>query len=296
MSQKLKPRSLSKKAFGKINLTLEITARRTDGFHEINSVMQTISLCDTVSVTPNTELIIQQGGYVLPPESDLVMQAAVLLKSHASVSQGATIKVDKKIPMSGGLGGGSSDAASALHILCTLWNIPLATPAISELASSIGSDVPFFLQGGTAFVQGRGEMVRAMSPIPKTWFVLCVPDIDVPNKTASMYSLLGPSNFTSGGLSRKIEARVNGGGDLPEEFLFNAFDSVVIKKYERVASAFEAMKSVGIKDPHLVGSGPTVYGTASSKDSARAMQLLLQLKHGYEAYVAEPMFDQEVPK
>ena len=126
MSEKLKPRSLSKKAFGKINLTLEITARRTDGFHEINSVMQTISLCDTVSVTPNTELIIQQAGYVLPPESDLVMQAAVLLKSHASVSQGATIKVDKKIPMSGGLGGGSSDAASALHILCTLWNILLA--------------------------------------------------------------------------------------------------------------------------------------------------------------------------
>ena len=164
MSEKLKPRSLSKKAFGKINLTLEITARRTDGFHEINSVMQTISLCDTVSVTPNTELIIQQAGYVLPPESDLVMQAAVLLKSHASVSQGATIKVDKKIPMSGGLGGGSSDAASALHILCTLWNIPLATPAISELASSIGSDVPFFLQGGTAFVQGSCLLYTSPSP------------------------------------------------------------------------------------------------------------------------------------
>ena len=283
--------SLSAKAFGKINLTLEVTARRTDGFHEINSIMQTISLSDKVTVGHDSDLYLDQSGYVLEPESDLALRAATLLRTHAEISEGAMIKVHKKLPLSSGLGGGSSDAATVLAILSSLWGLTLNKADISSLASSLGSDVPFFLKGGTAYVQGRGEIVRAMSRIPQTWFVLCVPEITIPCKTATMYSLLEDSDFTSGGLSRKIEARVNGGGDFPEEFLFNAFDRVAVTQYRAVALAFDAMHAVGVREPHLAGSGPTVYGIVNSHESARAMQLLLQLKYGLDAYVAEPVFD-----
>ena len=276
--------SISAKAFGKINLTLEVTARRTDGFHEINSIIQTISLCDDVTVWHSPDLFLEQSRYILEPE-----------RNHVAISEGAKIRIHKNIPLSSGLGGGSSDAASVLTLLSNLWGLSLKSFEISNLAASLGSDVPFFLEGGTSFVQGRGEIVRAMSRIPKKWFVLCVPEIAIPYKTATMYSLLEASDFTSGGLSRKIEARVNGGGDFPEEFLFNVFDRVAISNYKSIASAFDAMHAIGVKEPHLAGSGPTVYGIVNTHESARAMQLLLELKYGFKAYIAEPVFDGPVP-
>ena len=287
--------SISAKAFGKINLTLEVTARRKDGYHEINSIIQTISLCDDLTVSHSPDLILEQSGYDLEPESDLALRAAKVLRNHAAISDGARIRIHKNLPLSSGLGGGSSNAASVLTLLSNLWGLSLKNSEISNLAASLGSDVPFFLEGGTSYVQGRGEIVRAMSRIPQKWFVLCVPEIAIPYKTATMYSLLEASDFTSGGLSRKIEARVNGGGDFPEEFLFNVFDRVAIRNYKSVASVFDAMYAIGVKNPHLAGSGPTVYGIVNTYESARAMQLLLELKHGFKAYIAEPVFDGPVP-
>ncbi|MEO8041728.1 MAG: 4-(cytidine 5'-diphospho)-2-C-methyl-D-erythritol kinase, partial [Acidobacteriota bacterium] len=148
-------------SFAKINLHLQVIGRRPDGFHDLCTVFQTISLHDTISVWPADEILISCGDDKIPVgEQNLVVKAAVALREKAGVSHGARIHLDKRIPAPGGLGGGSSNAATALLVLNTLWNLDIATDDLHAVAESLGSDVPFFLYGGTALGMGRGEIVE----------------------------------------------------------------------------------------------------------------------------------------
>jgi len=148
---------LTLQAPAKLNLTLEVLAKRRDGFHEIRSVIQTINLCDSLrfQLSRNIEFNSDQSSWI--PEKSLVAKAASLLQEVTGCGKGATIEVNKRIPLLSGLGGDSSDAAATLRGLNKLWGLGLSQGELLELASQLGSDVAFFLYGGTALVEGRGR-------------------------------------------------------------------------------------------------------------------------------------------
>ncbi len=279
------PRSLTLKAYAKINLTLEVLGRREDGFHDIASIMQAVDLYDTPSFEPADELTLECDVPELATDDNLVLRAAGLLRQDTGCEFGAKIKLEKCIPLTSGLGGGSSDAAAALVGLNDLWELGLTIEELSPLAARVGSDVPFFLHGGTAMVLGRGERIRPLPPIDLQWLVLIAPSIHVPNKTAAMYGKLSQSNMTRGALTRKLEARIRGGGDAPPQFFFNAFDDVAFKAYPELEKYWNTLDAMGGREIHLAGSGPSIFAPVSRREFGTALHLLLKHQHGWEAFL-----------
>ncbi len=157
-------RALVLKAYAKINLTLEVLGRREDGYHDIVSILQTIDLHDTLTLEPAQDMALECDQSELEGPDNLVLKAAALLREATGCHQGARLKLQKGIPLAAGLGGGSSDAAAALLGLSRLWGLGLSAEKLMPLAAKLGSDVPFFLYGGTAMAQGRGEIVRPLPP------------------------------------------------------------------------------------------------------------------------------------
>ena len=279
------PRSLTLKAYAKINLTLEVLGRREDGYHDIASIMQAVDLYDTLSFEPADELTLVCDVPELAADDNLVLRAARLLREEAGHESGAKIKLEKRIPLASGLGGGSSDAAATLVGLNDLWELGLTIEELSPLAARVGSDVPFFLHGGTAMVLGRGERIRPLPPIDLQWLVLIAPSIHVPNKTASMYGQLTRSHMTRGALTRKLEARIRGGGDAPPQFYFNAFDDFAFKAYPELEKYWSTLDAMGGREIHLAGSGPSIFAPVSRREFGTAVHLLLKHQHGWEAFL-----------
>ena len=149
---------LTIRAFAKINLTLEVLGKRANGYHEVATVMQTIDLCDELTLEPSSGVSLRCSDPALETTDNLVLRAANLLREHAGGDSGAGMYLRKSIPVAAGLGGGSSDAAAALVGLRELWNLEEAVPDLRPLAAALGSDVPFFLSGGTAIAEGRGDV------------------------------------------------------------------------------------------------------------------------------------------
>ena len=279
--------ALEAKAYAKINLTLEILGKRQDGFHEIVSIMQTVSLADHITIYPSEQLTLNCDVAEINNRCNLALVAANLLRERFGISMGANINIEKRIPLSSGLGGGSSDAATVLKLLWQLWEIQDSEERLFEVAAEIGSDVPFFLRGGTASVRGRGELVRSLPDLDKQWFLLLVPKVNLPNKTPFMYSKIDDSHFTSGGLSRKLEARVWGGGDVPDELLFNVFHIVAETSIGQVQVGVELLNKIGCRSAILSGSGPALFARIANLESARAIQILLEHKYRVDAIIAE---------
>ena len=171
------PDSVTVEAPAKVNLTLEVLGKRHDGYHDIASVMQTISLFDTLTFTPADNVKVSSNVSVLNNKDNLVYRAAVLLKDEIGVSEGADIRLDKGIPLDAGLGGGSSDAAAALLGLDRLWGLGLLKTQLKDLAARLGSDVPFFLRGGSALVEGRGERGVSVGKHPDNVVCACIPPV-----------------------------------------------------------------------------------------------------------------------
>ena len=161
----------------KLNLTLEVTDKRPDGYHEIRTVIQTINLCDRLIFHSGQQLTFTSNSEGWDAEKSLVSAAARLLQEKNGITKGATIEVEKHIPMVAGLGGDSSDAAATLQGLNQLWKLVLSREELHELASQLGSDVAFFLYGGTALAEGRGEVLTPLPPLSHQWVVLAMPDV-----------------------------------------------------------------------------------------------------------------------
>ncbi len=252
---------LSLKAYSKINLTLEVLGKRDDGYHEIVSVLQTIDLADTLFFEENEELQLESNIPELNSPDNLVLQAAKLLQETTGFSGGALIQLDKKVPFPAGLGSGSSDAATTLKGLNLFWKLNLSQGKLTEIAKKIGSDVAFFLYGGTALAQGRGEKITPLPPIPKTWLVLLEPSLNsVPrNKTARLYGKLNSSHFTKGEFTQKLIAQLQEGRPLQ---FFNVFESVAFDFFKGLKECLSRMLSSGAKEVHLAGSGPILFTVA----------------------------------
>lgn len=169
--------SLRIKAYAKINLGLRVLGRRSDGYHEIRTLMQSIDLGDTLILEKADEsgIVLESAPSLsIPEEGNLVFQAASSVLTHNDVSGGVRIVLEKEIPLSSGLGGGSSDAAAALIGLNKLFQLKMAKEELMELGMKLGSDVPFFIEGGLCLVSGRGEVVRRLPPLPHSYYHLLI--------------------------------------------------------------------------------------------------------------------------
>ena len=275
------------KAPAKLNLSLEIMGKRPDGYHDISSIFQTVSLFDSIDVQPADEIYLNTPGFNLPFTENIIYKTALEMRRKYGVANGARIVLEKEIPIAAGLGGGSSDAASTIKILNDLWGLNLTTSELSSFASTIGSDVPFFIEGGTSFVHGRGDLIRELPDLRLGWIVIIVPDIEITNKTATMYSYLSKESYTAGGLSRKLEARIRNGGDCPPQLMFNGFFDIAIANQPGLEKVLAVLNKVGIQEIHLTGSGPSLFTVVTRKEIATALSLLLNHKHHIKAFAVE---------
>src|ERR1051326_8905449 len=204
------------RCYAKVNLTLEILGRRDDGFHELASLVHTVSLGDDLRIEPSDELLTRVEGLALDPETNLVARAAELLAVTLKEKRGAELSLVNRIPAAAGLGGGSSDAAATLVGLNAVWGTRLGLTALARLAADIGSDMPFFMRGAAALMSGRGEELEALPPRVGQWLVLVVPTHDVVDKTRRLYASLEPGDFGDGKHTQRAAAGVAHGEPLEE--------------------------------------------------------------------------------
>ncbi len=279
----------------KINLTLEVLGKRGDGFHEIRSVIQTIDLCDTLHFKTGSriEIISDLPGWVAG--QSLVSEAVAVLREATGFSGGACIEIEKGVPLLSGLGGDSSDAAAVLKGLNRLWELDLPGEKLLELAGRLGSDVPFFLSGGTALLQGRGEIVTPLSPFPPVWIVVAVPPLPRHlGKTKLLYQSLGAGHFSDGQITRELADSLEKGGKFDPSLLFNTFENVAFDKFPGLGAAREHFIKLGAADVHLAGSGPALFTLVEDKAAAEEMCSLLS-RQGMEPHLAGTLAGIEKP-
>ena len=280
-------KKLKAHAIGKINLCLEVLGRRNDGYHEVRSVIRSVDIKDEIYVEMSTDLNVACDSPNIQGEENIAFHAARLLQKIGDIKVGASIKNVKGIPIASGFGGGSSDAAAVLVLLNILWDLNLSNDSLKDIASEVGSDVPFFIEGGTAFVSGRGEIVRPIPCSQNSVFLLVSPDIKLENKTAEMYSLLTPLDFTKGGLSRKLEARIRQGGDAPTQLLFNVFQEIAIKSHPKLMEIVDSIKECGAREVFLSGSGPGLFIPIKDLETAGILKILLEHKYKISSFVVQ---------
>jgi len=267
----------------KVNIVLEVLGKTTD-LHQVISIMQTINLCDVIEFRLAKDISFRCNEPSLQ-HNNIVEKAADLLKEATHCSNGARIELRKNIPWGAGLGGGSSDAANTLLALNQLWSLNLPTDNLIRLASKLGSDVPFFLHGGTALVEGSGEKVTSLLPLPPTWFVLLIPpQLKIQNKTGRLYSELHEENFTKGeyvssALLSLLQKRM-----ITPNLMFNIFEEIAFGFFPRLTEYKQVFKRIGASSVHLAGSGPSLF--TAMADEGQARKLCSDLKNkGLESYV-----------
>ncbi len=279
----------------KINLTLEVLAERPDGYHEIRSLIQTINLCDRLRfrLSHDIKLVCDNPSFV--GEESLVSRATVLLQQATGCSKGATIEISKRIPLSSGLGGDSSGAAATLRGLNKLWGLGLSPAELASLALRLGSDVPFFLYGGTALVEGRGEKITPLPPLPHRWVVLMIPDMPrLPEKTKRLYARLKINHYTDGQITEKFIKALKGGREIKPSLLFNTFENVAFDQFPGLKVYKEHFLKLGAPDVHLAGSGPALFTMIKDKAEAEKLYGYLQ-KQNVECYLATTLLGEPAP-
>jgi 4-diphosphocytidyl-2-C-methyl-D-erythritol kinase len=254
----------------KINWTLEVLGRPPEAdYHEVRTVIQTVEPCDALDVAPADGLEMEVEGVLEPLEDDLVLRAAALLGGGGG--GGASICLSKRIPLAAGLGGGSSDAAATLRALNELWRLGYADAQLAGMGAGIGSDVAFFVYGGTALAEGRGERVTPLPDVPPTWLVLVVPPFRLPEKTRRMYSALTPADFTDGSRTEALLRRLRQGRPIADDGLYNAFERAAYDVFDGLHAYRDALLEAGARRVHLAGSGPALFALGPEEEAARAV-------------------------
>jgi 4-diphosphocytidyl-2-C-methyl-D-erythritol kinase len=255
----------------KLNLFLHVTGRRADGYHELQTLFQLIDLCDTIAISVREDGQIERpvGPPDVPAETDLTVRAARVLKSATGMRLGATLKVRKRIPRGGGLGGGSSDAATTLLGLNEVWGCGLSLNELASLALPLGADVPVFVQGSSAWAEGVGERLTPVA-LPGTWYVVIYPGVAVSTREV----------FQSPELTRNsplitIRAFFDSGGR-------NDCEPVVCSRVAPVAEALEWLARFA--PARLTGTGSCVFGACGSASDAE--RLAARVPDRWMSYVA----------
>jgi 4-diphosphocytidyl-2-C-methyl-D-erythritol kinase len=271
----------------KINLTLEILGKRPDGYYEIRSVIQTVNFCDSFQFIQGNDIQFKCDTPDWLAEQSLVAKAVKLIQETTGCSKGATIVIRKRIPLLSGLGGDSSNAAAVLRGLNQLWELGLSQTKLQETGSQLGSDVPFFFTGGTALMEGRGEKITPLNPMPHRWVILIIPNVPrLPGKTKRAYNLLQPAHYTDGTYTEKLVTNLKSGRGFSPSDLFNTFENISFTRGEELTKYRDHILKIGAPNLHLAGSGPILFTLMEEKTQAE--NLLIQLQHqGMEAYLTE---------
>ena len=288
--------AVKEKAYGKINLFLDVLSRREDGFHDIRTVMHSVSLCDDITVlyTPSDRTQIRvsvDGNKFLPQDSrNLAYRAAALYLERLAITASVDIRLVKRIPIAAGLAGGSSDAAAVLRALNRINHRMLTDKALSEVASEIGSDVPYCLHGKTALCEGRGERMTRLPDIYHPYFVIAVAKehISTPSAYSALDGIFGnfDGSLPTGGeelFGRAMESI--GQGRMPTGALFNVFERAVLPECPGATAIKRELLSLGASAALMSGSGPSVFGIFDTEaEQTAARDALVSL--GYSAYTA----------
>ena len=252
----------------KINLFLEPVRKRPDGYHELVTVMQTVDLCDEVALEragQGIELRCDRPDVPAGPEN-LAWRAAEALATESGTEPGVRIALTKRIPVGGGLGGGSSNAAVTLLGLNELYGRPLARRRLVRAAASVGSDVAFFLHGGTALCTGRGERVKPLKAAPEFWAVLVMPPISL--STAETYGRLNLSLTNRYSVGIMLQSITRSNVQLLRESLHNGLAATVLAGSPSLRGLWEEAVREGLPYPQLSGSGSTLYGVCCTEAEA----------------------------
>ena len=267
------------RAPAKINLTLDVLYKREDDYHQLEMVMSSVDLADHLTFTPLQEdkIEVYTNKAFLPVDKrNHVYQAVRLVKEKYQISSGMRIEIEKRIPVAAGLGGGSTDAAATLRGLNKLWKLNLSVEELIEIGMKIGTDVPYSIVGGTAFVSGKGEKVRPIKPMPPCWVVLAKPKISVSTKT--VFRALEVERLQDyQPTSRIVEAAIES-GDYYEMVnnLSNALDIVTFDRHPKLEQLKERMLKYGMDGVTMSGSGPTILGF--SRNFSRAKRVYNSLR------------------
>ncbi len=287
----------------KLNLFLHITGQRADGYHELQTVFQFLDFGDELRFNVRTDGRVQRMNAVpgVPESTDLVMKAARLLQTETGCQQGVDIQLEKNLPMGGGLGGGSSDAATTLVALNQLWDLGLSEDRLAALGLRLGADVPVFVRGRAAWAEGVGEKLEPVS-LPEPWFVVLAPQVRV-----STEALFSDSQLTRDALPIKIAdyLRWVGSGGISGAFfdglditegveggVYNVFEPLVRVKHPEIDAALTCLRQ--FSPARLTGTGACVF--AAFADESQARQVAEQVGGRWQTIVAagrnrSPLFD-----
>ncbi len=256
----------------KLNLFLQITGRRADGYHELQTVFQFLDVADRLcfDVVDGGVISLEGGLPDVPPEQDLIVRAAHSLVRHTNCGKGVHIRVDKRLPAGAGLGGGSSDAATTLVALNALWELGLGVDELAGLGLQLGADVPVFVRGFAAWAEGVGEQLTPLSDLPEPWYLVLNPAVNVP--TAGIYS---DPRLTRNAPPLKIPAFVSGAGT-------NHLQEVVVRRYPEVGNALKWLDKY--QPARMTGSGSCVF--AACADRQQAESILQQVPAPWTGFVA----------
>jgi 4-diphosphocytidyl-2-C-methyl-D-erythritol kinase len=258
----------------KINLFLHVVGRRDDGYHLLQSVFRMLDHGDTLVFSPRDDAMVRRATEFpeVPEDGDLCVRAARLLKESAGVTRGVTIRLEKRLPLGGGLGGGSSDAATPLIALNRLWGVGWPSERLGELGLKLGADVPFFVFGRTAFVEGIGETLQALA-MPPAWYLVIEPGVSVPTREV----FAAPELTRNTKLIKILDLSAG-----PQDWWHNDLEPVVCARHPAVAAAIEWLGAHG--RARMSGSGACAFASFGSLEAAE--QVLTKLPEGWRGWVA----------
>ena len=266
----------------KVNLCLEVLGRRSDGYHEIRTVMQTIDLADELEIAPADSLQVACDDPSLAGDNNLVWHAVTDFAKSCGRLPLVKVSIKKRIPVGMGLGGGSSDAAAVILALNRLWDVGYPFSKLSEIAAGLGSDVPFFLLGGAALASGRGEIVEPLPGRPGIPLTLVCPETTLKAKTARLYAELTPANYSDGGVAQHLLRHIME-GQYSDGLLCNAFEDVALRVFPGLREVYDTVEAVAGRRPHLTGAGPAWFLMPSNEAEHLALSQALQ-SLGAKAY------------
>ncbi len=280
--------SMKLKAYGKINLGLDVVRRREDGYHEVKMIMQTVNIYDRIFIKKNDsgEIKIKTNLFYLPNNSDNIMyKAAKLLFDEFGITKGLDINLQKNIPVSAGMAGGSTDAAAVMFGINVMFRLGLSIEELMERAVKIGADVPYCLLRGTALSEGIGEKLTRLSPPPNCFIVIAKPGLGV--STKHVYQ-----NLNLDGLERHpdidglMEAIKNKDLKKMSEKMENVLETVTAKEHPEIDRLKQLMLECGACVSLMSGSGPTVFGLFEKKEDAnKAKEIIASKKLAKQVFV-----------
>ena len=276
--------SIREKAYAKLNISLDVTERRADGFHDMCMVMQTVSICDELELRPTDTGRIQvksNFSFIPGDERNLAAKAALgFFEAVGKQGQGLLITLQKSIPVGAGMAGGSADAAAVLRALNRLYGAPLTADALETLAARVGSDVPFCVRGGTALATGRGEKLEALPSLPACKFVVCKPDFSI--STPELFRKLDQTGLRCHPDTAGILAALRDGELEPvARRMYNVFEEVDDRRLRTVREIKSVLLDCGALGAVMTGTGSAVFGVFRPDADCSAAVAALRAEHGF---------------